>query len=94
MECNVGGWDRGARGVVALAGIGTALCPAMSKSLRIVSGILGAMASFTFLSRYCPLNELGGVNTCSPAHKLENSEKNEQKSDHPRARHWGAAQCC
>ena len=64
MECNVGGIDRGLRGSVAMAAIGTALNGKIDSRWRVASGIIGSVASFTFLSRYCPLNQLIGLNTC------------------------------
>ena len=71
MECNVGGMDRGLRGVVALAALSTTLCGKTDERLRIAAGVIGAMASFTFLTRYCPLNQLIGLNTCKPGTKGE-----------------------
>jgi hypothetical protein len=65
MNCNVGGTDRAFRGIVALAGLGTAACPKLDSRLRLAAGILGALASFAFTTQYCPLNQALGINTCN-----------------------------
>jgi len=80
MECNVGGIDRGLRGAVALAALGTALNAKIDSRWRMAAGIVGSIASFTFLSRYCPLNQMIGLNTCQEQNTVQNQGRNEDEN--------------
>jgi hypothetical protein len=64
MICNVGGMDRALRGAIAVTGIGTALLTRHDSRWQMIAGLLGSIATFTFTTQYCPLNQLLGVNTC------------------------------
>jgi hypothetical protein len=64
MTCNVGGKDRAVRAIAATGLVLGAQCTHVPASVRGVLYALGAVAAFTVLTRYCPMNTLLGVNTC------------------------------
>ncbi len=67
MKCNVGGWDRTLRLASGLGVLGFGLLgPVERRTLRAAAVGLGAVQLLTGLSRYCPLNQALGVNTCDP----------------------------
>lgn len=70
MQCNVAGLDRTLRGAVAVAAI-AGLLHLKTPGGRIALGVIGVMASFTFLTRYCPANQLLGINTCDLLEGIE-----------------------
>ncbi len=64
MECNVGGADRAAR---AAAGAGLLTASALAEAgtgWKALMAGLGAIGVVTAAIRYCPVNELLGVDTC------------------------------
>jgi len=65
MECNVGGLDRALRAALLGAAIGIGTRRGVHPVLRAVSAVAAAMAAFTVVTEYCPLNQLLGVNTCT-----------------------------
>ncbi len=65
MKCNVGGWDRNIR-LVSGAGLLTAgLLGLVKGRARSAALALGTTQLLTGLSRYCPVNQALGINTCS-----------------------------
>jgi hypothetical protein len=65
MECNVGGWDRTLRATLLGAAIGLGTRPSLHPLLRVASAVAAAMAAFTVVTQYCPINHALGINTCS-----------------------------
>jgi hypothetical protein len=63
MQCNVGGTERAARIIGGAVLIAIAYL-ALSGALAIIAYVVGAIALFTGLIRFCPLNSLLGINTC------------------------------
>jgi hypothetical protein len=64
MKCNVGGVDMAIRifaGVVLLA---VAFLVPMATVWQTVLLVIGVIAVTTSALRYCPLNDLLGINTC------------------------------
>lgn len=64
MKCNVGGWDRTWRltsGAVLLA---VGLFGPLRKRGRTAALSLGATQLLTGLTRYCPVNQALGIDTC------------------------------
>lgn len=67
MKCNVGGVDRTLRIVGGvMLGILALFLP-VELGWRIVLGVLAVIALVTATVRFCPLNALLGLNTCSDA---------------------------
>ena len=64
VACNVGGIDRTARIGFGAVLLGTGLLAPVGTPLRVASGVLGAVGLVTGLTRYCPVNQAMGRNTC------------------------------
>ncbi len=64
IECNVGGTDRTARIGFGAALLGAGILAPIGTPLRIVSAVLGTVGLVTGFSRYCPINQAMGRNTC------------------------------
>ena len=65
MKCNVGGMDMIARLVIGVVLLAIGLTVTMGLGLKIIVFVLAAIALITGIVRYCPLNALIGLNTCS-----------------------------
>lgn len=64
MECNVGRWDRALR-TAALAGtLAFGFLWRLKPAGRAATFALAGMEAFTVLTRYCPINQALGINTC------------------------------
>lgn len=63
MGCNVGGVERAARIIGGLALLAIAYL-FLAGAGAAVAYAVGAIALFTGLIRFCPLNKLLGINTC------------------------------
>lgn len=66
MKINVGGWDQNTRFVLGSAAIVAALVGRLPRAWRIALLTLGAAEFTTATTRYCPVNELLGVDTRQP----------------------------
>lgn len=66
MECNVGGLDRNVRIGMGIATLALGLFGPLGRGARIASLIIGATELITGATRYCPVNQLLGLNTCQP----------------------------
>lgn len=66
MKCNVGGADRTFRMATGTALAAGALLAPMSASSRLALLVPAGVAFFTAMTRYCPLNDAIGLNTCEP----------------------------
>jgi hypothetical protein len=66
MNCNVGGTDRTIRLAAGVTALGLGLFGPMSRTGRIIALTVGASALFSGITRYCPINQALGINTCSP----------------------------
>ncbi len=64
MKCNVGGIDRGVRTVVGLGFAAAAVLANVDPAWRWFFVAVAAIAFFTVVTRYCPLNQLIGLDTC------------------------------
>lgn len=66
IRCNVGKQERVFR---FLSGIAATSLAFMSKSpsMKVLAGGIGAMGLATGITRYCPINQLLGVDRCQPA---------------------------
>lgn len=67
MKCNVGGADRIARAVAAVVFLSVAFFIELPGYWETVFLVLGFVAAFTALARYCPVNQAIGLNTCRRA---------------------------
>lgn len=63
MKLNVGGMDRTARFVVGVALAAVALLLPMDMTLRVVAGVVAAIALVTAAVQFCPANALLGIDT-------------------------------
>ncbi|MHC1764830.1 MAG: DUF2892 domain-containing protein [Verrucomicrobiia bacterium] len=64
MECNVGGLDRAIRIAVSTAALGFASSRVVNPGWRVALAAFAAGEAFTALSRYCPVNQALGIDTC------------------------------
>lgn len=71
MKTNVGGWDRNIRWMVGAGALMAGLIAPLNRSWRIGLLAFGASELFTAGARYCPVNELLGVNTAPEGLKSE-----------------------
>lgn len=69
MKCNVGGIDRGVRTVVGTVFVAAAVFAEVQPAWRIAFVAIAAVAFFTVATRYCPLNQLIGLDTCHRENK-------------------------
>ncbi|MGA7800534.1 MAG: DUF2892 domain-containing protein [Gammaproteobacteria bacterium] len=65
MNCNVGGADRMARLIVGVVLLVAGFVVPMGATWQTVVFVIGAILLITALARFCPLNRLFGINTCS-----------------------------
>ncbi len=65
MKCNVGKADRLLRTGALMGTVVFAVLPGVPLRWRQLAAATAAMELFTVLSRYCPVNEVLGINTCS-----------------------------
>jgi hypothetical protein len=63
-KCNVGDLDRGIRFAAGGAALGLGLFGQMSLPKRLMTLAFAGSELVTGLTRYCPLNEMLGINTC------------------------------
>lgn len=63
MKNNVGEWDRNTRWIVGTGAILLSLAAPLPKGWKVGLLAFGATELLTGTSRYCPVNELIGVNT-------------------------------
>ncbi len=71
MKCNVGGWDRTLRFVGAAVVLGLGLLGRRRSRGRAAALTFAAIPLLTGLARYCPLNQVLGVNTCELSTRLK-----------------------
>lgn len=71
MKCNVGNMDRSIRMGLGLGALTVGVFGRLNKPLRATALVFGAMELFTAASRYCPVSDLLGVNTCKPEERAE-----------------------
>lgn len=64
VVCNVGGTDRATRIGIGTALLSTGLFAPIGKPLKVISGVLGAVGLVTGLTRYCPMSQALGRDTC------------------------------
>ena len=64
MKCNVGGADRTIRAAIGTVLAAEAIVAPMSPGRRLALLAPAGIAFFTVLSRYCPLNDAIGLDTC------------------------------
>jgi hypothetical protein len=64
MKCNVGGIDRGVRAVIGAGFLIAAIFATVDPAWRIAFAAIAAVAFFTVTTRYCPFNQLIGLDTC------------------------------
>lgn len=64
MQCNVGGAERGVRFMLGAAAVAAGLFIEMEDSWRIALFVIGGIGLATAVFRYCPLNSIGGRNSC------------------------------
>ncbi len=88
MECNVGGWDRALRAAVLGAAIGFGTRPRLHPLLRAASAVAGAMAAFTVVTQYCPLNHVLGINTCSDKNSTDTADRGAAYLEERRPEHY------
>jgi len=65
MKTNVGGWDRNLRWILGTGAIVTSVLAPARLPLRLALLAFGATELLTAGTRYCPVNELIGVNTAA-----------------------------
>lgn len=66
MRCNVGGADRIARIIVGAILLIVGFTVSMPAFWQAIVFILAAVALITAFVRYCPANQMLGLNTCRP----------------------------
>lgn len=71
MKTNVGGWDRNIRWMVGSAALVAGVLAPIRLPWRISLLALGASNLFSAGTRYCPVNEILGVNTATQDLKEE-----------------------
>ncbi len=71
MKCNVGGTDRAIRLAAGITAIGLGMFSPMNRTARIAAVTLGSAALFSAITRHCVLNEVLGIDTCSPLEAAE-----------------------
>lgn len=64
MKCNVGGIDRTSRIVLGIALLIIGLVAPIEMTWRIVALVIAAIALVTATVRFCPANEILGINSC------------------------------
>lgn len=69
MSKNVGGADQLIRLVLGVALLGLGFMHILSGTWTIVAFVVGAVALFTGLARFCPAWSVMGINTYKVAHK-------------------------
>lgn len=72
IKCNVGGTDIIARYILGLVLLFVALAGHISLIWQIFALSLSAVAMITATRRYCPINALLGLNSCSK--RIEHKE--------------------
>lgn len=65
MKCNVGGIDMAARLIIGAVLLIAAFTVTMSTMWQTVLLVIAAIALVTGIIRFCPLNALLGINTCT-----------------------------
>lgn len=70
MKCNVGAMDRALRAVVGTGFLIAAIFATVHPAWRIAFATIAAVAFFTVATRYCPLNQLIGLDTCHRKDRL------------------------
>lgn len=63
MTQNVGGWDRALRAGMLITSLAAAFDPRLRRGWRWAAMVAAGSALFTVATRYCPLNQLLGLNT-------------------------------
>jgi hypothetical protein len=71
MKTNVGGWDRNIRWILGGAALAAGLLYPVRLPWRLALLGFGASELFTAGTRYCPVNEVLGVNTAGEGLKEE-----------------------
>lgn len=69
MKCNVGGYDMAARLILGVVLVVVGLTVPMAMAWQVAVYVVAAIALVTGLVRYCPINALFGLNTCSKSKK-------------------------
>ncbi|MFQ5888806.1 MAG: DUF2892 domain-containing protein [Gemmatimonadota bacterium] len=62
---NVGGWDRAIRVIVGLALIVLVISQDLAGFWGGIAFLVGGVALITGVVRYCPVNKMLGLNSCS-----------------------------
>ncbi len=65
MKCNVGGIDMAARLIIGAVLLIAAFTVTMSTVWQTVLLVVAAIALVTGIIRYCPVNKILGLNTCT-----------------------------
>lgn len=65
MKCNVGGIDMAGRLIIGAVLLIAAFTVSMSTAWQTVLLVVAAIALVTGIIRYCPLNQMLGLNTCT-----------------------------
>lgn len=65
MKCNVGGIDMAARLIIGVVLLIAAFTVTMSTVWQTVLLVVAAIALVTGIIRYCPVNKILGLNTCT-----------------------------
>ncbi len=64
MKCNVGGMDRSGRIVLGVVLLLVGLLAPLELTWRIVVLVVAAIALATAIMRFCPANQMFGIDTC------------------------------
>lgn len=67
MKCNVGGMDMTSRLILGVVLLVIGLTVPMALAWQVLVFVVAAIALVTGIVRYCPLNALLGLNTCTKA---------------------------
>jgi hypothetical protein len=81
MKCNVGGWDRNIRYAVGTGALAAGLFAPISRGWRMAAFALATSELLTATTRYCPLNQMLGINTCERSVRLKRQLKRAMPED-------------
>ena len=71
MKTNVGGWDRNVRWMIGAGALVAGMLAPVRLPWRLGLLVLGASNLITAGTRYCPVNEMLGMNTTGEGLKSE-----------------------